>query len=114
MDPEVQEQEDLAAKWQAAIDRMEAAGLTVEGGALTAPPINDPSLDPDILAALQVCIQAVNQQVSDGELALAEIGFDHGTGTGAGQPDNPPVVVAGNDSDGTGQGGTGEDGDQHA
>jgi hypothetical protein len=32
MDAEVQEQEELAAKWQAAIDTAEAAGLTVEDG----------------------------------------------------------------------------------
>ena len=46
MDPEVQEQEELAAKWQAAIDSIEA-GLTVEDSVLTAPPIDelDPSLD---------------------------------------------------------------------
>jgi hypothetical protein len=35
MDAEVQEQEELAAKWQAAIDTAEAAGLTVEDGVLT-------------------------------------------------------------------------------
>jgi hypothetical protein len=81
MDAEVQEQEELAAKWQAAIDSIEAAGLTVEDGVLTAPIDElDPSLDPDILAALQGSIQAVNQQVSDGELALADIGFDDNTG----------------------------------
>ena len=81
MDAEVQEQEELAAKWQAAIDSIEAAGLTVEDGVLTAPIDElDPSLDPDIVAALQDSIQAVNQQVSDGELALADIGFDDNTG----------------------------------
>jgi hypothetical protein len=37
MDAEVQMQEELAAKWQAAIDSIEAAGLTVEDGVLTAP-----------------------------------------------------------------------------
>ena len=80
MDAEVQEQEGLAAKWQAAIDSIEA-GLTVEDGVLTAPIDElDPSLDPDIVAALQDSIQAVNQQVSDGELALADIGFDDNTG----------------------------------
>lgn len=68
-------------KWQAAIDSIEAAGLTVENGVLTAPIDElDPSLDPDILAALKDSIRAVNQQVSDGELALADIGFDDNTG----------------------------------
>lgn len=81
MDAEVQEQEELAAKWQAAIDSIEAAGLTVEDGVLTAPIDElDQSLDPDIVTALQDSIQAVNQQVSDGELALADIGFDDSTG----------------------------------
>jgi hypothetical protein len=81
MDAEVQEQEQLAAKWQAAIDSIEAAGLTVEDGVLSAPIDElDPSLDPDILAALQDSLQAVNQQVSDRELALADIGFDDNTG----------------------------------
>jgi hypothetical protein len=81
MDAEVQEQEELAAKWQAAIDSIEAAGLTVEDGVLTAPIDElDPSLYPDILAALQDSVQAVNQQVSDGELALADIGFGDNTG----------------------------------
>ena len=70
-----------AVKWQAAIDSIEAAGLTVENGVLTAPIDElDPSLDPDILAALKDSIRAVNQQVSDGELALADIGFDDNTG----------------------------------
>ena len=79
MDAEVQDQEELAAKWQAAIDSIEA-GLTVEDGVLTAPIDElDPSLDPDIVAALQDSIQAVNQQVSDGELALADIGFHDNT-----------------------------------
>ena len=81
MDAEVQEQEELAAKWQAAIDSIEAAGLTVEDGVLTAPIDElDPSLDPDIVTALQDSVQAVNQQVSDGDLALADIGFDDNTG----------------------------------
>jgi hypothetical protein len=81
MDAEVQEQEQLAAKWQAAIDSIEAAGLTVENGVLSAPIDElDPSQDPDILAALQDSLQAVNQQVSDRELALADIGFDDNTG----------------------------------
>jgi hypothetical protein len=81
MDAEVQEQEQLAAKWQAAIDSIEAAGLTVEDGVLSAPIDElDPSLDPDVLAALQDSLQAVNQQVSDRELALADIGFDDNTG----------------------------------
>ena len=67
-DAEVQEQEELAAKWQAAIDSIEAAGLTVADGVLTAPIDEvDPSLDRDIVAALQDWIQAVNQQVSGGE-----------------------------------------------
>jgi hypothetical protein len=39
-----------------------------------------PSLDPDVLAALQDSIQAVNQQVSNGELALADIGLDGNAG----------------------------------
>jgi hypothetical protein len=82
MDPEVQEQEELAAKWQAAIDSIEAAGLAVEDGALTTPPIGDldPTLDPDVVAALQDSIQVANQQVSDGELALADLGFDGNNG----------------------------------
>src|SRR4029450_12444462 len=75
MDPEVQEREELAAKWQAAIDSIEAAGLSgadggvaaalsVANGVLTAPPIDglDPSLDPDIVAAPKDSIQAVNQR----------------------------------------------------
>jgi hypothetical protein len=69
MDSEFQEQEEVAAKWQAAIDSIEAAGPSVADGVLTAPPIDglDPSLDPDIVAALEDSIQAVNQQVPDGK-----------------------------------------------